>query len=105
MFTPSVVVHYLDISRSNISPYKAEPPLVVDADTMLTFPIVLERLQMVTRRGLHERKGLRSIKLRKLPLSDLGQSLEPARAPSFVQRLGVFAPEGLDHPRIVLRQA
>jgi hypothetical protein len=103
MFDPSVVVHYLDIGRPNISPYKAKTPLIIDADAVLTLPVVLKRLQMVSGWRFHERKCLRGIKLGQLTLSNLDQSLEPARAPSFVQSLSVFALEGLDHPSIVLR--
>jgi hypothetical protein len=42
-----VVVHYLDIVRVSVAPGKAEPPTVVDADTMLADAVALESLQPV----------------------------------------------------------
>src|SRR5262245_2405237 len=46
----SVVVDDLDFVGIALSPDEADPPLVVDADRMLTAPIALQGLQPVARR-------------------------------------------------------
>jgi hypothetical protein len=43
-----VIIDDLDVFRSAISPDKADPPLIVDADTVLTRPVTAQRLQPVS---------------------------------------------------------
>jgi hypothetical protein len=40
----SVVVHDLDIVRVSVAPGKADPPSVVDPNTLLTITVALETL-------------------------------------------------------------
>ena len=103
--TPSVVVYDLNFRRPNFCPYEANAPLIVDADAVLTFPVVLQCLKVISGWCLQEIQCLRGVKLREFPLGDLGQSPEPTRALALVQRQGVLALERLDHLRIVLRAA
>jgi hypothetical protein len=42
-----VVVHNLDIVSIAISPDEAQPPLIVNADAVLSLPIVIQRLQTI----------------------------------------------------------
>ncbi len=102
---PSVVIHYLDISRTYFGPYKADSPLIVNANAMLTLSVTLQSFQMVSGRGLHEIQRLSSIQLRQFPLSHRQESSEPARTLALVQCQRVFALERLDHAGIVLRAA
>ncbi len=51
MLTLSVVVDDLNVHWPYFGPNEVDSPLVVDADTVLTFSIVLQRLKMVARRG------------------------------------------------------
>jgi hypothetical protein len=44
-----VVVDDLDLLRARLGPDEADPPLVVDADAVLTGTISLERFQPVAR--------------------------------------------------------
>ena len=45
----SVVIDDFDFVRMSISPNEANPPLVVDADRMLTFPACFKSLQSISR--------------------------------------------------------
>ena len=45
-----MVVHNFDLIRTIRLPDEAHPPLVVDADAVLTLPFPLERLQLIARR-------------------------------------------------------
>jgi hypothetical protein len=47
MALSSVVIGDFDIVGVAIAPNEAKPPLVVDADAVLSAPIILQRLQMV----------------------------------------------------------
>jgi hypothetical protein len=45
-----VIVHELDLVGIPISPHKADPPLVVDSNTVLTTPVATQRFQPIRRR-------------------------------------------------------
>jgi hypothetical protein len=49
MFFSSVVVHYFDISRAGrcSSPYKTNPPLIVDADAVLAPSVTAQSLEAI----------------------------------------------------------
>src|ERR1700752_5476023 len=51
----SVVVDDFDLVRIVVTPNKANPPLIVDADRMLSAPVALQRFQAIGGRG---KKGL-----------------------------------------------
>jgi len=63
LFT-SVVVDDFHVRRTIVGPPEANPELVVDPDTVLSFPITLQRLQPIARRRSQELQGVRSIKHR-----------------------------------------
>jgi hypothetical protein len=48
-----MVINDLDIDRAGraAGPLKTDPPLVVDADAVLTLPIALERFQPIARQS------------------------------------------------------
>jgi hypothetical protein len=45
-----MIVRNLDVPRRAIPPYEAEPPLIVDADTVLALTVAAQTLQTVARR-------------------------------------------------------
>src|SRR5260370_42263876 len=45
----SVIVHYFNVMRLAIPPDEADPPLIVDPNTVLSSAISLERFEMVPR--------------------------------------------------------
>jgi hypothetical protein len=97
MLPPSVVVHDFDVNRTDAGPDKADAPLVIDADAVLTLPIAFQRFKAVARRSLQEIQRLSCFQLGKFALCGWRERLESLRALAFVQRLGVFALERLDH--------
>ncbi len=74
-----MVVYDLYYHRPNISPHKADAPLIIDLNAVLALPVILQRLQMITGRCLQEGQRLRSFELRKLSLGYLRKGFEPAR--------------------------
>ena len=81
MLTPSLVVHDFNVSRPNLRPHEADAPLIVDADTVLTFPIVLQRFQVIARWRLQESQRLCCVQLREQ---------RPATLASALSRRGLF---------------
>ena len=63
---PSMIVNDLYVSSALRGPDEADSPLLVYADAVLAFPIVLEGLEAVARRNLQILKGDRPVQLRKL---------------------------------------
>ena len=100
-----MVIHYLDVDRACVGPHKADSPLNVDPNAVLSFSVALQRFQVVARRRLHEIQRLGRIQLREFSLSDRQERFEPARTFPLIQRLGVFALERLDHDGSLLRAA
>jgi len=45
-----MVIHNFDIFRTSLGPAKANPELLVDSDTVLTFAITMERFQHIAGR-------------------------------------------------------
>ena len=100
-----MVVHDLNIGGANFSPDEANARLIIDADAVLTLPVVFQCLKVIPRWCLQEIQCLRGVKLREFPLGDLGQSPETTRVLALIQRQGVLSLERLDHIRLVLRAA
>ena len=47
MSIPSVLVHDFDVDRTDVRPCEADAPLVVDTNTVVTFPIAFPGLKAV----------------------------------------------------------
>ena len=74
-------------------PDETDAPLLVDADTVLTLPIISQRFESIARRNFQVIKNCRPVQLRKLAE---GRSFDvhPAlHALTLEQGLGVFALE------------
>src|SRR5215470_17989558 len=52
-YSPLVIINDLDVGRARrlLRPLKANPPLIVDADAVLTFAISSQRFKTVARQG------------------------------------------------------
>ena len=50
-------------------PSKADAPLVIDANAVLTLAVALECLELVTGRGLQVREDSRAVQVQQLPAS------------------------------------
>jgi hypothetical protein len=93
----SVIVHYLNIVRVSFTPGEADPPLVVDADTVLAVTIAFQRLQPITPNRAKVRQAGRSLQPAE-PFSRL--ILERSKLPagkSLVDHLCLLAGERTDH--------
>jgi hypothetical protein len=62
-----VVVDDFDVKGVIVSPSKADPPLLIDPNTVLPAPIALELLEPLTRRHLQIAKTLGGVEHSKLP--------------------------------------
>jgi hypothetical protein len=92
-----MIVNYLYVSRTDISPDKADSPLIVDANAVLTFAVTFQAFKAVTRWRTQKHQGLGGIQLSELALGDSGERPEPAGALATIKRQCVFALERLDH--------
>jgi hypothetical protein len=93
----SVVVHYLYLFSACRRPAKTDTPLIVDANTVLTSSIAFQGFQPVSRRHPQVIQSGRDFDLPELPpryVSDISEAFD-AVAPG--ERLGLGAPERLDH--------
>jgi len=80
-------------------PCKADSPLIIDADAVLTFAISMQGFQ-----SMQEIQSLGVIQLGQFTDGRITQAPELTRALSFKHGLGVFAGKGLDgHADRVLR--
>lgn len=95
---PLVVVRDLDVVRIAVPPPEADAPLMVDPDTVLTFPVSPELLQAVARGHPEILKGLCGVEKGQLSLRDaLEIRGELSRSFSVEELLGLFVPKTPDH--------
>jgi hypothetical protein len=62
-----VIVNDLDVEGVCTFPAKADPPLIVDADTVLPFALALQRFESVARRYPKIIESKRSMQVQQLP--------------------------------------
>lgn len=96
-----MVVHDLHVGWSGGGPSKTDPPLVVDANTVLSLSIAFERLQPVLGRRGEVAKLMSAIKHFELSSRDSLDIREPRHARSGEQKLRAGVREGDDHLAIV----
>jgi hypothetical protein len=93
-----VVVHDLDVGRTCGGPAKAQAILIVDANTVLSDPITLERLQAIAWRYAEIVQTTRNLELSELSTRHGFYARKPSRPTTGRQRFGVRIPERDDHP-------
>jgi hypothetical protein len=93
MFCLSVVISYFNALRSRLGPYKANAPLVVDADAVLTCPITGQCFEAIARRRFQVTKLRGIVQHLELSLRYALDVSEPPGASTFEKRFGVGAPE------------
>jgi len=92
-----MIVNDLDLSGSKISPNKTNAPLIVDTNTVLPFPIALQRLKSIAwQRSKHSQRAGSVQQTQPLERRTLntGKTLNEL---SLEQRLGMFVFEALNH--------
>ena len=96
-----MIVHDLNLNSIRLGPVEADPPPVVNANTVLSYPIATESFQPVTRDRSQIGNDHGRIHLIELSLRHCGNALElPAELPP-EDPLGLFVPERPDHRDLV----
>ena len=91
-----MIVDYLNFKRVAFNPAKADPPLVVDPNTVLTSPITGQGLQPIPGNHSQIGNGYRRLNVIELSLGHYGDTLKlPAELAS--EDLLGFVPERPDH--------
>jgi len=80
----SVVIDDLDVCWAVICPDKADTPLVIDANAVLSSSVSFESFQPVTRRGSQKAKRVGAIEQLQLALGDSPHVRESKSAMPFV---------------------
>ncbi len=93
-----MVVNDFHLLWSCVGPHEADPPLVVDPDTVLADPVTLERFEPATRRDAEVVEDLRRSHLTKLAQRDtMDPRIDRAHAFATPQPFGFLATERSDH--------
>src|ERR1022692_693729 len=93
---PSMIVHYLNFNRVAFNPAEADPPLVVDPNTVLTSPITGQCLQPISGNHSQIGNGCRRLNVIELSLGHHGDTLKLPAELAPEDLLG-FVPERPDH--------
>ena len=97
-----MVVNYLHILGALRSPHKAHPPLTVDADTVLPFPISFQNFELIARRNaqvIKDRGPINLFQLAKRRTFDI----DPATYTCALKEgLGVLAFEALYRHQLII---
>ena len=78
-------------------PDKANPPLLIDANTVLPFAIALQGFQLVAGWNLQAGQLRRGVQLQELASGHPFDVFKPGHHLAAKKRLGVKASEGADH--------
>ncbi len=87
---------HIDRSRRAVRPFKANPPLVINANAVLAFSVALKRFKTVTR-YIRITERCYCLKPVELYLRLVLKALEGFNPFSFGKILGSFVPEAHDH--------
>jgi len=96
-----MIIRNLNIKRIGPSPAKADPPLIVNADAVLSLSFSLEGLQVVSGRGGKVAQFHGAVQLSQFPPSRPLERDKARHALAQVESLGIAAAKGPDHPCIV----
>jgi len=96
-----MITHNLHVKRIGPSPAKTDPPLIVDADAVLSLPFPLEGLQAVPGRGSKVAQLHGAVQLAQFPARGPFNGDKAWHALALVESLGIAAAKGPDHLCIV----
>jgi len=92
-----MVVNNLHVFRCAFLPAKTDPPLIVDPDAVLAFPVTRQRLESVSWNCRDVFPLFSIIEHPELPARHLRDVCELAAAVTLEELLGLFAAEGPNH--------
>ena len=92
-----MIIHDLNIERITLNPGKADPPLIIDTNTVLPLPISLQSFQTISRRNpqITERWG--EVENQKLPSRNSFYATKLRYVLIVKQRFRLFGAKGADH--------
>ena len=96
MLLPSVIVDDLYVRGPFWGPDEADAPLLIDADTVLSLPVIFQRFEPIAWWYLQVVKNCRPVQLRKLAQSRSFDVHPALYALAVKEGLGVFALEASD---------
>jgi hypothetical protein len=92
-----VIVHDFHIQCITATPNKADAPLIVNPDAVLTVAIPAQGLQMISRRRCQIAQFRCAIELAEFPLGNALKTLETPAALAVKKSFGIRVAKGLDH--------
>ncbi len=92
-----MVINNFDVFCKSIRPAKADSPLIIDANTVLTGTIALKRFKVIVGWNSQLLKAISDFELPQFPPGNLGNIDILFYIQAFRKRLGVFAFKGSDH--------
>jgi hypothetical protein len=95
--TPLVVIDNFNAGGMTIDPHKANPPLCINANAVLAFPVTLEGFKLVSRRHPQKLYGRCSVNLLQFAQSHSLKVDEPGNPFSSKQGLCIAAMKTLNH--------
>jgi hypothetical protein len=99
-----MIIDDLDPFRRAFAPDEADPPLIVDPDTMLTLPVAAQSLKPISRNCRHVRQLLRVVQHPQLPPCYCSNIAESAALLAVKKLLGLLAAEGSYHRDSISRR-
>jgi len=93
----SVVIDNFYAGRVATFPHKAQPPLAIDADTVLPLAVTLEGFQLVTRRQAQKIQGRSRVELLQFAHGHSLKIHKPCNATAPEKCFGIAALKVLNH--------
>jgi hypothetical protein len=75
-----IVVDNFNVISCTLTPCKANPPLIIDADAVLSLPVAAQLLQPITRRLLQITQLFGVGKLKKFAIGNIREAAKPSAA-------------------------
>ena len=85
-----MIINDFDVFCESIRPMKADPPLIINANTVLTVTTALERLKVIAGWNSQILKAISDFELSEFSSGDLGNIDKFFYPMTFRERLGVF---------------
>ena len=100
-----MIVDDFHIVAMALTPDKTDPPLIIDANRVLPFPIASQCFQLISRRRSQNAQLRRSVKLQQFPQGDPLAGTEPPAVVIVKQLLSFLRAKALNHTHRILRKA
>jgi hypothetical protein len=98
-----VIVNNFHTKNLATLPAKTDPPLIIDADAVLTLPLALQRLQSIPGRDTKITETHGSMQIQEFPSCDPFDVSETSDIPVVKQCLGLPTTKGPNHSPNLLR--